>query len=87
MLERVCVQCHNPDKLKGELLLTTPEGVQKGGETGPVVKAGKPDESPLLQRCLLPLDDEDHMPPNKKQPTATELDALRRWIADGAKFD
>lgn len=87
MLERVCVQCHNPDKLKGELLLTTPEGVQKGGENGPVVEAGKPEESPLLQRCLLPLDDEDHMPPEgKKQPTAAELDMLRKWIADGAKF-
>lgn len=88
MLERVCVQCHNPDKLKGELLLTTPDGVQKGGETGPVFVAGKPDESPLLQRCLLPLDDEDHMPPEgKKQPTQAELDALRQWIADGARFD
>ncbi|MBL8736849.1 MAG: hypothetical protein JNL12_10510 [Planctomycetes bacterium] len=87
MLERVCVQCHNPDKLKGELLLTTAEGVQKGGETGPVVVAGRPDESPLLQRCLLPLDDEDHMPPEgKKQPTAAELDLLRQWIAGGAKF-
>jgi hypothetical protein len=88
VLERVCVQCHNPDKSKGELLLTTPEGLQKGGENGPVVIAGKPDESPLLQRCLLPLDDEDHMPPEgKKQPTPAELDALRQWIAGGARFD
>ena len=53
MLERVCVQCHNPDKLKGELLLTTPEGVQKGGETGPVVKAGKPDDSYTGKVCEL----------------------------------
>ena len=88
VLERVCVQCHNPDKRKGDLLLTTPEGVQKGGENGPVFVVGKPDESPLLQRCLLPLDDEDHMPPeSKKQPTPVELDALRQWIAGGARFD
>jgi uncharacterized membrane protein len=87
ILERVCTSCHNPDKLKGELLLTTPAGIQKGGENGAVIVAGKPDESPLLTRCLLPLDHDDHMPPaEKKQPTAEELAALRAWIAAGADF-
>ena len=83
-----CLTCHNPDKAKGELLLTTPEGIMKGGEYGEVIVAGKPDESELLVRCLLPLDDEDHMPPeDKPQPTAEELEKLRAWIAAGAKFD
>lgn len=87
VLERTCTGCHNPDKQKGELLLTTPEGIRKGGENGAVVVPGKPDESPLLQRCLLPLDDDDHMPPEgKPQPTADELAALRAWIAAGAEF-
>jgi hypothetical protein len=88
LLERTCTSCHNPDKQKGELLLTTIEGIQKGGENGPVVVAGKPDESPLLTRCLLPLDDDEHMPPEgKPQPTVEELETLRQWIAAGAKFD
>lgn len=88
LLERTCTSCHNPDKTKGELLLTTPEGITKGGENGPVVVAGKPDESPLLTRCLLPIDDDEHMPPEgKPQPTPAELETLRRWIAAGAKFD
>ncbi|MBL8752071.1 MAG: hypothetical protein JNK15_02115 [Planctomycetes bacterium] len=87
ILDRVCTSCHNPDKQKGELLLTTPEGIRKGGENGAVVVAGKPDESPLLARCLLPLDHDDHMPPaEKKQPTADELAALRAWIEAGAGF-
>lgn len=87
LLERTCTGCHNPDKQKGELLLTTVEGLQKGGENGAVLVPGKPDESPLLQRCLLPIDHDDHMPPDgKPQPTAEELAALRAWIAAGAPF-
>lgn len=87
LLARVCTNCHNPEKKKGELLLTTPEGIQHGGENGAVVIAGKPDDSPLLSRLLLPLDHDDHMPPEgKPQPTAAEIEMLRAWIAGGAKF-
>lgn len=86
-LERVCTGCHNPDKLKGELLLTTRAGIEKGGENGAVLVPGKPDESPMLMRCELPADHDDHMPPSEKpQPTAAELAALRAWIASGAAF-
>jgi hypothetical protein len=88
ILERVCTNCHNPDKRKGELLLTTVDGIRKGGENGAVLVPGKPDESPLLTRCELPADHDDHMPPDgKPQPTAAELQALRAWIAAGAKMD
>lgn len=87
LLERTCTSCHNEDKQKGDLLLTTPAGIQQGGFTGPVVVPGKPEESPLLTRCLLPLDHDDHMPPEgKPQPTEEELAALRAWIAAGAPF-
>ena len=87
ILERVCTQCHNPDKQKAELLLTTPEGIRKGGQNGVVLVPGDPDNSPLLVRCLLPLHHDDHMPPAEKpQPTAAELATLRAWIAGGAAF-
>jgi hypothetical protein len=86
-LERTCTGCHNADKQKGELVLSTPDGIRKGGENGAVLVAGKPDESPLLSRCELPLDHDDHMPPEgKPQPTPAELAALRQWIAAGAPF-
>ncbi|MCR9247868.1 MAG: hypothetical protein NXI31_22800 [bacterium] len=88
ILERTCTKCHNPDKTKGELLLTTKAGILAGGEYGPVIVPGNPDESPLLQRCLLPIDDDEHMPPEgKPQPTESEIEALRQWIAGGAKFE
>lgn len=87
LLERTCTSCHNEDKQKGDLLLTTPAGIRAGGFTGPVLVPGQPDESPLLTRCLLPIDHDDRMPPEgKPQPTAEELAALRAWIAAGAPF-
>jgi len=87
LLERTCTKCHNPDKQKGDLLLTTREGMLAGGENGPVLVPGRPDESPLVTRCELPLDDDDHMPPaDKPQPTAAEIAALRAWVAAGAPF-
>jgi hypothetical protein len=86
-LQRTCAKCHNPDKHKGDLVLTTIDGIRAGGENGAVLVPGKPDDSPMLTHCELPLDDDDHMPPkDKPQPTAAELTALRAWIAAGAEF-
>lgn len=87
ILERTCTQCHNRQKQKGELLLTTIEGLRKGGENGAVLVPGKPDDSPLVTRCELPPDHDDHMPPAEKpQPTPAEIQALRAWVAAGAPF-
>lgn len=87
ILERTCAKCHRPDKAKGGLVLTTADGLRAGGETGPAFVAGKPDASLLLTRCLLPLADDDHMPPNDEpQPTAAELQTLRLWLLAGAPF-
>ncbi len=84
ILERHCTSCHNPGKLKGELKLETYEGVMAGGESGPVVVAGKPDASELVKRVHLPLDDKAHMPPKGKAPlTDDETTVLAWWIEAG----
>jgi len=83
-----CERCHGAEKRKGGLRLDTFEMVMKGGEDGPVVIAGKADESPLIKRLLLPLEHDDHMPPSgKPQPTPEEITILRWWINAGAPFD
>lgn len=88
LIEQKCAKCHNPDKKKGDLVLTTKDGLLAGGENGAVLVPGKPDDSPMLTNLLLPLDDDAHMPPEgKPQPTAEEIAALRAWIAAGAKFE
>jgi uncharacterized membrane protein len=87
ILQSRCTGCHNPEKKKGKLVLTTPEGIRAGGENGPVIVPGKPDASPLVQNCELALDDDDHMPPKgKPQPTPEQVAALRAWVAAGAPF-
>lgn len=89
ILRRSCTKCHNPHRRKGELDLSTPEGIRRGAESGDVVVPGDPDESELLRLCLLPEDDDDVMPPTgkKPRPTPAELDRLRAWIASGARYD
>jgi uncharacterized membrane protein/mono/diheme cytochrome c family protein len=82
-----CKTCHGPTKKKGGLRLDTREGLLAGGEDGPVLVPGDPAASLLFQRVSLPLEHEDHMPPEgKPQPTQEELAALEAWIAAGAPF-
>ena len=73
-----CIRCHNPEKHKGKLDLTSGESIRRGGKHGPAVVAGKPDESRLWQLVR-----DNRMPP--KEPLAdTERTLLRRWIEQGA---
>jgi hypothetical protein len=48
LLER-CHRCHGPRKQQGGLRLDARESVLKGGDSGPVVLPGKPEESLLLK--------------------------------------
>ncbi len=84
ILRARCVECHGPDKQKARLALHTWEALVRGSDAGPVIAAGRPDESVLVQRLKLPLDDEEHMPPSDHpQPAAAEIALLERWIAQG----
>lgn len=82
-----CYGCHGSSKQKGKLRLDEPQHILKGGKDGVILVAGKVDESEMIDRMLLPLNDEDHMPPKeKKQLTEKEIAVLKRWIASGADF-
>jgi hypothetical protein len=42
----------------------------------------------MIKRLLLPVDNEDHMPPKEKpQPTESQIELIRWWISQGANFD
>jgi uncharacterized membrane protein len=76
-----CTRCHGESKQKGGLALHDFAALMAGGDDGPVVIPGDPAASPLLARLHLPLDDDDHMPPEgKRQPTDDEQAALADWI-------
>lgn len=73
-----CVKCHGPIEQKGGLELDTPQAVLKGGDDGPVVVAGKPEESALYKNLSAGAD--PHMPP-KKQLSDAERESVRLWIS------
>ena len=79
-----CASCHSADakKLKGGLRLDTPEGILKGGDTGPAIVRGKPDES-LLLKAVRYRDPDLQMPPKKRLPETAVAD-LAKWLAMGA---
>ncbi|HCZ35748.1 MAG TPA: hypothetical protein DHV26_07455 [Cytophagales bacterium] len=88
ILDSKCYACHGSGKQKGKLRLDAPEHILKGGKGGVVLVAGKTDESEMINRTLLPLDDDDHMPPKEKaQLTPTEIEILKLWISSGADFN
>ncbi|MFN0130403.1 MAG: c-type cytochrome domain-containing protein [Verrucomicrobiales bacterium] len=78
------MSCHNPEKRKGGLDMTTREAVLRGGEGGPAVVEGKPEESRLIG--LLAPDADPHMPP-KKQLSEAHIALLAEWVRDGMAWD
>lgn len=80
-----CFECHGPDaeSRRGELRLDVLDDA-----LGTVIEPGKPDLSGLIER-LLSRDKELVMPPpeSKRQPTPQQIDTLRQWIAQGAKYE
>lgn len=88
LLETKCVGCHNPNKTKGDLLLTDKENILKGGEDGKILIAGSPDSSMMYSYLLLPMKDDKHMPPDGKvQLEPEEIKLIHWWIASGADFE
>jgi len=90
LISNHCVACHGPDEKerKGDLRLDTLEGATTDLGGYAAVVPGKPDESEMLLR-ILSEDDEEVMPPPKKGKrfTPEQADLIRRWIAQGGKYE
>jgi hypothetical protein len=79
-----CYQCHSAraKKIRGNLTLDGADGWQKGGDLGPAVVPGKPDESLLVQ--AVHYGDEDLKMPPKGKLADAEIEKLERWVKMGA---
>ncbi len=88
MLDQRCSNCHNRDKRQGELDLGSYDAMMRGGETGSVVVAGRPDVSEMLRRITLPEDDEAFMPAEGNTPlTPAQVQIIEWWIGAGIPVD
>ncbi len=83
ILVEKCQSCHGEKKAQGGLRLLGREAILKGGERGPAIVPGKPDESLLIK--AIGYADKLKMPPTGKLTNA-EIEKLKRWIAEGAKW-
>src|SRR5687767_10280290 len=81
LVENHCGKCHNPDKKKGDLDLSTYSGAMKGGGSGAVLVSGNVDSSKLW-RCITHAE-EPTMPPNKPRLPDKDLDVFKKWITGG----
>lgn len=75
-----CYKCHGSQQQKGSLRLDIPEMALAGGESGPVIVPGKPEESPLVEAIRW---ESLEMPPSGKL-SPTQIAALTEWVRLGA---
>ena len=80
-----CYKCHSAgaEKIKGGLTLDTRDGWMKGGDTGPAIVPGKPDES-LFVKAIRYTDRDLAMPPSDKKLPDNLIADLVQWVRMGA---
>lgn len=85
ILEHSCTACHGRGKTKGGLSLVSRQAALRGGKHGPSITPGQPELSELIARLIT--DDPDLIMPADADPLPPDqIDTLRQWIRQGAKW-
>lgn len=80
-----CYSCHGGEKREAGLRLDQAAAALAGGDEGKVIIAGKSAESRLL-KLISGADPDRIMPPEGERLTAAQIDLIRAWIDQGAKW-
>ncbi len=80
IMAKFCFECHGGKNIEAGLDLRTIESMLKGGEGGPVLVSGKPEESLLFK-----LVHKGKMPPDGEMPSTADIEHVRKWIVMGAQ--
>ncbi len=83
VLAERCFDCHGAEKQKAGLRLDSAEALRKGGDAGPVVEPGDPENSPFVE--AIRYDGPIKMPPKGKLDDA-QIAALTEWVKMGAPW-
>ena len=81
IFESKCLNCHNPDKKKGDLDLSTYTGTMAGSSGGKVALAGDGGSSKLFTVTVQT--EEPVMPPEGDKIAKKQADLIRAWIDGG----
>ncbi|MDF1737947.1 MAG: PSD1 and planctomycete cytochrome C domain-containing protein [Verrucomicrobiales bacterium] len=86
LLAEKCFSCHGEEKAKGGLRLDHIDAILKGGESGPALVKGDPENS-LLIEAILRSDPDFSMPPKDSDAlTEARITDLKKWITMGAPW-
>jgi mono/diheme cytochrome c family protein len=81
-----CLGCHNPERRRGKLDLTTFEKVMAGSDVEKIIEPGKPDESHLVLR--LRGEETPKMPQGNNNNLSDEaIERIEKWVRAGARLD
>jgi len=76
-----------PQQAKGRASHGRQSEAGQGGKDGKVIEPYHADDSEMIRRLSLPVDDQDHMPPKEKpQPSESQIALLHWWISQGASL-
>jgi hypothetical protein len=77
-----CFECHSENESEGDLRLDSLAAMLVGGQSGPAIVPGKPDESELISAIRY---ESLEMPPDEKLDEA-EIAVLTRWVSLGSPW-
>ena len=81
VFRNTCLNCHNPEKKKAGLDLSSYAGAMAGSENGKVLEPGDPDGSLLFR--LVSRTEEPFMPPKGDKIPDKDIEAIKKWILGG----
>jgi len=81
VFKKHCLNCHNGERPRGGLDMTSKASILSGSDSGVSVTAGKPRDS-VLYRMVAHID-APHMPPNSARIPESELIMIEGWISAG----
>ena len=82
ILRNECTSCHNPDKKKAGLDVSSYQTLMAGSDSGPVVNPGDPDGSTIYKVVAHIAD--PYMPKGKGKLQDKDIEVFKKWIAGGA---
>ena len=85
LLRSTCAECHNDKRAEGGLRTLTREALLSGGDSGPALVPGRPDDS-LIVRAIRRHDDEISAMPPDETLAADLVAAVETWVAAGAPW-
>lgn len=80
-----CLSCHAETQQGGLQLLDAAQW-QRGGESGPPIVPGRPEQSLIMQRVTAAKDSGIRMPPEGSGVSTSQIELLRVWIASGGEW-